>query len=80
MSSVRFKLNRRGVRELLRSQAAAIACAKFAGDVRERCGNGYEVTMYIGGKTRSNASVMAVTVEARRENLKSNTLEKALRE
>lgn len=79
MSSVKFKLKRSGVRELLRSQNAAAACAKFAGEVRERCGDGYEVTAYVGGKTRSNASIMAVTVEARRENMENNTLEKALR-
>lgn len=78
MSKVRFKLRRAGVRELLRSQEAANVCAEYANVICGRCGEGYEVTTHPGGKTRSNASVMAVTVEARRDNLENNTLEKAI--
>lgn len=74
-----FKLNKAGVRELLRSQEAANICTEYANAIRARCGEGYEVTTYVGGKTRSNASVMATTVEARRENLENNTLEKAIK-
>ncbi|MDO5415243.1 MAG: hypothetical protein Q4F78_07235 [Bacillota bacterium] len=79
MGSFRFKLNRAGVGELLKSQEAANVCTEFANAIRDRCGEGYEVSTQVGGKTRSNASVMAVTVEARRENLENNTLEKAIR-
>lgn len=78
MAKLEFKLNRAGVSKLLKSQKAAEVCEAHANRVRERCGDGYVVTKQVGGKTRSNASVMAVTVEARRENLENNILEKAL--
>lgn len=77
MNKVQFKLNRDGVRELLRSNGTANACRDQANKIAERCGPGYEVSIY-KGTTRANASVMAVTEEAIRENYENNTLEKAL--
>lgn len=77
MSKVEFKLNRAGVRELLRSTGTANACREHANKVAGRCGPGYEVSTY-KGTTRANASVKAVTEEAIRENYENNTLEKAL--
>jgi hypothetical protein len=77
MSKVQFKLNSAGVREMLRSNGTANACREHANKVAGRCGSGYEVSTYIGTK-RANASVMAVTEEAIRENYENNTLEKAL--
>lgn len=78
MSKVEFELNRPGVSQLLKSKEAADVCAEFANIVRGRCGDGYEVTAQIGGKTRSNASVAPATPEAWRETLENNTIEKAL--
>lgn len=75
MSKVRFKLDRGGVRELLRS--ASGVCEEYASAVQGRAGAGYEVTTYVG-VTRANASVYAATVEARRDNYENNTLLKAL--
>lgn len=77
-SSIVFKLDKAGVRELLRSPQMMAVCKEHAQAVQGRCGDGYEVTTHTG-KNRVNASVHAATVEARRDNLDNNTLEKAVR-
>jgi hypothetical protein len=76
MSKVKFELNRAGVRELLRSQEALNVCRTHADAVRNRAGEGYEVSTYVGAN-RANASVYAATYEARRDNYENNTLLKA---
>lgn len=76
MSKVNFKLNRAGVRELLRSQEAMNVCRTYAGAVRNRAGEGYEVDTYVG-RNRANASVYAATYKARQDNYENNTLLKA---
>ena len=76
MSKVKFELNRAGVRELLRSPEALSVCKTYAGAIRNRAGEGYEVTTYVG-KNRANASVHAETYEARKDNYENNTLLKA---
>ena len=77
MSSVKFKLNRKGVSELLKSGEALQVVKDYAYEVQNRAGDGYEVT-WMTGKTRVNASVAAMTQEARKDNLENNTLLKAL--
>ena len=77
MSKMQFKLNSAGIRELLRSTEISNACREHANKVAGRCGSGYEVSTY-KGTNRANASVVAVTEEAIRENYENNTLEKAL--
>lgn len=77
MSRVDFKLNRAGVRELLRSGEMASICREHANKVKNAAGDGYEVTTYTG-RNRVNASVHAETYEARKDNYKNNTLLKAL--
>ena len=76
MSKVKFKLNRAGVRELLRSQEAMSVVSDYAMRVQSRCGAGYEMTTHVG-VNRVNASVHAATAEARRDNYNNNTLLKA---
>lgn len=76
MSKVRFKLDRAGVGELLKSSEMMGVCEGFASDIQRRCGEGYELTTYTG-RTRVNASVFAATPEARRDNAQNNTLLKA---
>ena len=76
MSKVKFKLNRAGVRELLRSPEAMAVVSEYASRIQSRCGEGYELTTYVG-TNRVNASVHAATVEARRDNYENNTLLKA---
>lgn len=76
MSKVKFELNRAGVRELLRSQEMMNVCRESANTIANRAGDGYEVDTYVGAN-RVNASVYAATPEARKDNLKNNTLLKA---
>lgn len=53
-------------------------CRGHADSIRNRCGDGYEVTTFTG-KTRVNASVITATPEAMRDNMENNTLLKARR-
>lgn len=74
---IRIELNSEGVRELLKSPEITAICKAHADQIAGRAGAGYEVTTY-SGKTRVNASVHAATDEAYRDNLKNNTLLKAV--
>jgi len=75
---VRIKLNREGVRALLRSSEMMDAVAELARGAQGRLGDGYEVSTYTG-RNRVNASIEAATAEARRENLETNSILKALK-
>lgn len=77
-TKVEVKLNRAGVRQLLKSQEMMNICTKHAFSAKSKLGDGYEVT-YRTGKNRVNASIAAVTPKAKRDNLKNNTILKALR-
>ena len=57
MSNVKFKLNRQGVRELLRSEEMMTVCRSHADAARSRLGEGYEVTTYTGKKPRQRLGV-----------------------
>lgn len=78
MSRVRFKLDRAGVRELMRSPEAQGVVMEYATQIHSRCpaGLGYEISSMVGAN-RANASVFAATPEARRDNYENNTLLKA---
>ena len=78
MAKVKFKLNRSGVRELLRSEKMMSVCKGYADGIRERAGEGYEQDTYVG-KNRVNAMVYPDTIKAKRDNLDNNTLLKAVR-
>lgn len=78
MSKTKFKLDRAGVGQLLKSPEMLGICRGHAERIQARCGDGYEVTTYTG-KTRVNASVHAATVTARQDNYNNNTLLKAVR-
>lgn len=77
MSKVKFELDKGGVRDLLRSQEALNVCKGYAETARNRAGEGYEVTTFVG-RNRANASVHAETYEARKDNYDNNTLLKSL--
>lgn len=77
MGKIRIELNRQGVRELLRSSEMAAVCRGHADQIAARAGSGYEVTTHTG-KNRVNASVHVATEEAYRDNMKNNTLLKAV--
>ena len=73
----RFELNRAGVRELLQSGEMASMVASLGDGVAARAGGGYEVTTMVG-KNRVNCRVAATTDVARKNNLETNALLKAL--
>lgn len=77
MSKIKIVLNRKGVRELLKSQPIADACKEQAKAVGGKAGEGYEVRKRNYPK-RTGYIVVAETDEAKQDNLKNNTLLKAL--
>lgn len=77
MSKTKIVLNRKGVRELLRSQEMMNVCASYAKKAVQKLGDGYEVSNHVG-KNRVNSSVRTVTSEAVKENMENNTILKAV--
>lgn len=75
---VKVELNSEGVRELLQSEEMKTFCRQLAQGIAGRAGDGYQVTTYTG-RTRVNASVIAATDAAKRDNMKNNTLLKAVK-
>lgn len=71
-----FKLDRRGVRQLLRSPEIQDNVNEFAKIIRSRLGEGYAIDERVG-KNRVNASVWPQTHEAYTDNLEHNSLLKA---
>ena len=78
MSKSKFKLNRQGVRDFLRSEAMQQILLQRATEIQKRAGDGYEVSTF-AGTNRANATVKATTVKAKKDNKKNNTLLKAVR-
>ncbi|HEL2592353.1 TPA: hypothetical protein TZ820_001425 [Streptococcus suis] len=78
MARMKFKLNRAGVRDLLKSPEMQAVLNDKANDIRNRAGDGYESDIYVG-KTRANAMVYADSFQAKRDNKKHNTLLKAVK-
>jgi len=70
---MKFKLNYKGVGELLKSSEMQSVLASYANEIAATAGDGYDV--YVG-KTRANVSV--VTEEAAQDNYENNTLLKAM--
>lgn len=77
MSNFKFKLDRKGVRELLKSSEMAAVCMEYAQATKAKAGDGYSVSTY-SGKNRVNVSVHAETKKAVSDCMKNNTLLKAL--
>lgn len=77
-SQVKFQLNPEGVRQLLTSPEMMAICKEYADNANSALGDGYAVSTHVGPK-RVNAEVAAVTYKAKKENLKSNSILKALR-
>lgn len=78
MSKMKFKLNRAGVSSLLKGEAMQTLLTEKASGIRGRLGAGYNQDVHVG-KNRANAMVWPDTYEARRDNLKNNSLLKAVR-
>ena len=77
MSNFVFKLNRKGVAELMKSQEMQGVLKEHATTIKNRAGEGYEQDVYVG-KNRANAMVKAETFKAKKDNSKNNTLLKAV--
>lgn len=78
MSKVEIKLNRSGVRKLLKSPEMENGLSQIAFAAVNRLGEGYEASYYTA-QTRAVASVCAESASARKENAESNTILKALK-
>ena len=78
MSKVKFKRNRKGVAELMKSEEMQGILTEYASGIKNRCGDGYTQDIYVG-KNRANAMVHAETYQAKRDNKKNNTILKAVR-
>lgn len=78
MAKNKFKLDYKGVGELLKSEAMQTVVNEYATNIRNRCGDGYEQDVRVG-KKRAIAMVKATTYQAKSDNLKNNTLLKAVR-
>ncbi|MGH1772125.1 MULTISPECIES: hypothetical protein [Enterococcus] len=78
MAKMKFKLNRSGVASLMKSNQMQGVLEEKATGVRNRAGEGYKQDIYVG-KTRANAMVYADTYQAKKDNMKNNTLLKAVR-
>lgn len=77
MAKFKFELNRSGVRELLQSPEMEAICEEYANNALNSLGDGFEVSTYVG-RTRVNASIIATTFEARKENSETNCILKAV--
>jgi len=75
---LKVKLNKAGVRAMLRSPEMLAICEKHASDIARRCGEGYETDSFVG-RNRVNAMVSANTYEAKRDNAENNTILKAVK-
>lgn len=78
MSKVTIKLNRSGVRKLLKSPEMENGLSQIAFAAANRLGDGYE-TSYYTAQTRAVASVSAESYAARKENADTNSILKALK-
>ena len=78
MSKVQIQLNRQGVRSLLRSEEMRAVLKAKADDMAQACGDGYRSGLFFV-PNRAVARVSAVSIKAKLDNLKNNTLLKAMR-
>ena len=77
MSKVKLKLNKSGVRQMLRSEEMQAACVKIANDAVSDLGDGFSVNTKVG-KNRVNAEITADSYAARWRNNRDNLILKAL--
>lgn len=78
MAKVTIVLNSAGIKEILRSEEVQKLVKGYADEIQQRAGDGYESSIHIG-PLRARASVKAMTRKAKQDNLKNNTLLKAMR-
>lgn len=72
-----IKLNRRGMRELLRSQSVLADLERRAKDISDAAGPGHRVEAQVG-RNRARAAVITDTVDAKLGEAKRRTLTRAV--
>lgn len=75
--NVKVRLNRSGVRDLLRSADVRADLERRAARIKAASGSGYETDSEIG-KNRARASVRTADMRSIRDNAKHNTLIRAM--
>jgi len=78
MSEVEFKLNLKGLNELMKSDRMQAVLNDAAGKIAAAAGEGYEVESAHPINFIGIASVRAVTYKAKKDNSENDTLLKAL--
>ena len=78
MGNVTIKLNRSGVRKLLKSAEMQNGLSSIAFAAQNRLGEGYAAAYYTA-ETRAVAEVSAESYAARKENADTNSILKALK-
>lgn len=77
MSKVEVELNLRGINELMKSREVEDELERLGNQVAARAGEGYAVRVHQANWI-AIANVYAETDEAKRDNMKNNTLLKAV--
>lgn len=78
MGKLKVVLNEEGVRQMLKSGEMALLLKERAQDAVSRIGGGYNITTHTG-VNRVNVSISPASYKAHKEDLKNNTIIKALR-
>lgn len=78
MADVKIVLNSQGVRELLRSEEIKAFCEERASKALSELGDGHELKTVMW-PDRVTTTIHAVSYKAKKNNLKNNTILKALR-
>ena len=78
MAKFKFKLDKAGVGQFLKSEPMQALISQKVSEIHGRLGEGYASNTSVG-KTRAQGIVIAETKKAKRDNLKNNTILKALR-
>lgn len=77
MADVKIVLNSAGVKEVLKNENIAKVCRELANKAVSKCGEGYEVQER-NYPERTGTAILAVTNEAKRDNMENHTLLRAL--
>lgn len=75
----KFELNRQGVSELMKSSEMRAILRQYGEDAVSRLGDGYEASdSDTSSSKRAKVKVQATTFKTRQDNLKNNTILKAV--
>lgn len=76
-NKVDITINSQGVRDMLKSKEMRKICEEYGEKALRKLGNGYSMNTY-EGKNRVNVQVQADGAQAKSDNLKNNTILKAV--